>query len=232
MADPLPLDTIAAEVRVEREVQRSRFIATLAPIDDEDAAGAVIDRIRRELHGARHHCTALVLGADGGQQRSSDDGEPPGTAGAPMLAVLAGAGLTDVVAVVTRYFGGTLLGAGGLVRAYGGAVGEAVAAATRLARRPVTRFRLHVPMADAGRVEHLLHAAAADLHLEVGPGAYTATEVSFEVVIDDGVGMGALRSRLAAAGAEVVDVELDRGLRAMGTGGAGRGGRRRPGDAG
>lgn len=225
MLRSLPLDTIAAEVRVERESKRSRFIATLAPVDDASAAGAVIDRIRGEFHGASHHCTAMVLGVDGGWHHTNDDGEPSSTAGAPMLAVLTGAELTDVVAVVTRHFGGTLLGAGGLVRAYGGVVAEAVTTATRIARRPVTRYRLQVPMADAGRIEHLLHAAAEEFHLDVGPGVYTALDASLEVVVDDATGIAALRSRLAAAGAEVTEVELGRGMRAVAHG-ASDGGRR------
>jgi putative IMPACT (imprinted ancient) family translation regulator len=136
------LDTIAEQVRVEQVVTRSRFIATLAPVVDEAAADATIAAVRNEFHDARHHCTAMVLGPDGQRQRSNDDGEPAGTAGAPMLAVLRGAEVTDVVAVVTRYFGGTLLGAGGLVRAYGGAVTAALAEAQRVARVPVARFEL------------------------------------------------------------------------------------------
>lgn len=227
MVDRFPLDTIVAEVRVEREIKRSRFIATLTPVDDEEAAGAVVDRIRGEFHGASHHCTAMVLGVEGGRHRSNDDGEPPGTAGAPMLAVLTGAELTDVVAVVAREFGGTLLGAGGLVRAYGGTLGAAVTAATRLGRRPVTRFLLQAPLADAGRLEHLLHTAA-DLHLGVGPGSYTAADASFEVTVDDAVGIAALRSRLAAAGMGWRELELGRGLQEVTGGGvpprSGRGG--------
>ena len=94
-----------------------------------------------------------MLGPDGAIQRSSDDGEPAGTAGAPMLDVLRGAGLSDVAAVVTRWFGGTLLGAGGLVRAYGDAVRGAVAEAGALRRSLLTELALELDHADAGRVE-------------------------------------------------------------------------------
>src|SRR5699024_706460 len=98
---------------------------------------------------ARHHCTAMVIGPEGRLQRTNDDGEPPGTAGSPMLEVLCGEGLSDVVAVVTRWFGGTLLGTGGLVRAYSDAVRAAVGAARLVQREPVQLFELAEP--DAGR---------------------------------------------------------------------------------
>ncbi|MEX2549860.1 MAG: YigZ family protein [Nitriliruptoraceae bacterium] len=194
------LDTIAAEVRTEQEVSRSRFIATLAPVADLDAVGEVVARVRREFHDASHHCTALVLGPDGQQQRSNDDGEPAGTAGAPMLAVLRGAELTDVVAVVTRHFGGTLLGAGGLVRAYGGAVSAACDRARRLARRWVTVVRIDVPLADAGRIEHLLHRFTADVGIPLEPGAYTADGATFHLAVPDGGAMDHLEQLLAVEG--------------------------------
>lgn len=228
MPSSQPLDTIAAEVRAEREVLRSRFIATLHPAEDAATARTVIDRVRREFPAARHHCTAMVLGTDGAYRRSSDDGEPSGTAGAPMLAVVVGAALTDVVVVVTRFFGGTLLGAGGLVRAYGGVVSDAVATASRVVRRPVTRVRLEVAMTDAGRIEHLLHTALEDLHLDVGPGSYTAAAASFEVVVDDAIGIAGLRSRLAGQDAEVTLTEVGAGVRAVPSGGGAPDRRQRP----
>ncbi len=88
------------------------------PVPSVAAADAVVARVRKEHWDARHHCVALVVGPHADQQRSTDDGEPSGTAGIPMLEVLRHRHVTDVVAVVTRYFGGVLLGAGGLVRAY------------------------------------------------------------------------------------------------------------------
>src|SRR5699024_1117395 len=132
--------------------------ATLARAGSEEAARAVIERVRAAGPGARHHCTAMVIGPEGRLQRTNDDGEPPGTAGSPMLEVLCGEGLSDVVAVVTRWFGGTLLGTGGLVRAYSEAVRAAVGAARLVRREPVQFFELSVPHADAGRVEHELRA--------------------------------------------------------------------------
>ncbi len=200
---------------MEQEVTRSRFIATLAPISDEAAATALIDRVRGRFHDARHHCTAMVLGPDGQRRRSSDDGEPAGTAGAPMLAVLTGAGLTDVVAVVTRYFGGTLLGAGGLVRAYGGAVSAAVDAADRLRRLPVARVRLEVAHATAGRIEHHLHHLAGALDLEVAPGEYGPRTATFTVTVPLAVGVDALVAGLAGDATEVELTELGTALRAV-----------------
>jgi uncharacterized YigZ family protein len=198
-ADDLWLDTIAARVRVEQVVTRSRFIATLTPVADEAGADEVIAEVRREYHDARHHGTAMVLGPDGQRQRSNDDGEPAGTAGAPMLAVLRGAELTDVVAVVTRYFGGTLLGAGGLVRAYGGAVGAAVEAAERVARVPVACFELAAGHEDAGRLEHRIRAWASDHAVAVGDGVYTADGARWRLDVPLPV-VDAFRTLLAGGG--------------------------------
>jgi uncharacterized YigZ family protein len=215
---PTPLlDTIGARVTAEREVERSRFLATLHPVPDEDEAGRVIAEVRARWHDARHHATALVLGPHGQRHRSSDDGEPAGTAGAPMLSVLVGAGLTDVVAVVTRWFGGTLLGAGGLVRAYGGTLGDAVAAADRLARREVVLLSVEAPLAGAGRLEHVLHRLVGEHHLDVGPGDYTPRRVRFPVAVPDGDGPSALLASLAELGAEVVVEERGREVRAVAT---------------
>jgi len=118
--------TVAGTGVHEIEIRRSRFLCALAPVTSEEAAREVIAARKKADPAARHHCHAFVLGADGRTQRSSDDGEPAGTAGTPMLEVLRRRELTDTVAVVTRYFGGVLLGAGGLIRAYGQAVSEAV----------------------------------------------------------------------------------------------------------
>ena len=116
--------------RVEEVILRSRFITSAAPASTSDAARAFIARIRAEFPDASHHCYAFVAGPPGStaQIGMSDDGEPSGTAGRPMLAVLLGSGIGDIAVVVTRYFGGTLLGTGGLVRAYSGGVKAVLAA--------------------------------------------------------------------------------------------------------
>ena len=145
--------TIARPATAEVEDRGSRFLCTLRRVGDEDEARALVAALRREHWDARHHCSAFVLGPDGSVQRSSDDGEPAGTAGAPMLDVLRGAAVSDVAAVVTRWFGGTLLGAGGLVRAYGDAVRGALAEAGTLRRSLLTELALDLDHAVAGRVE-------------------------------------------------------------------------------
>lgn len=149
---------IARPADVETEVHRSRFLARVRRVEDEDAAREVIDAARREHRTARHHCTAFVLGPDGRLLRSNDDGEPAGTAGAPMLETLTGHGVSDVVAVVTRYFGGVKLGTGGLVRAYGDAVSAALDAAGTLVRRRVDFMTVLVEITEAGRLENELRA--------------------------------------------------------------------------
>jgi uncharacterized YigZ family protein len=116
----------------------------------------VVEEERRLHWDARHHCSAFVLGPGPDVLRSSDDGEPAGTAGAPMLEVLRGAEVSDVVAVVTRWFGGVLLGAGGLVRAYGDAVRAGLDAAGRLQRERRLEYAVALDHADAGRVETAL----------------------------------------------------------------------------
>lgn len=141
--------------RTETEVRRSRFLCTLARADSEDAARALIAEVRRELPDARHHCSAFVVEVPDAQpiERSSDDGEPAGTAGMPMLAALKGAGVSRAAAVVTRYFGGIKLGTGGLVRAYTDAVAQALDAAPRVraVRRPL--YRVRVEVAEFGRLQ-------------------------------------------------------------------------------
>ena len=150
--------TIARDAHGEVEAKGSRFLCTLQRVPSEASARALVAALRKEHWDARHHCSAFVLGPDSALQRSSDDGEPAGTAGAPMLEVLRGAGVSDVAAVVTRWFGGTLLGAGGLVRAYGEAARVALDSAGTLRRDLVTEFAIDLDHGAAGRVESELRA--------------------------------------------------------------------------
>jgi len=154
--------TIAAAVEYKLEAKKSVFLARLTPVQSVTEADAVVAAIRKKHWDAGHNCTALVVGPHADRQRSNDDGEPGGTAGAPMLDVLRHRNVTDLVAVVTRWFGGTLLGAGGLVRAYGSAVSGALNEATMVDRVYLTRVSAHAPHADAGRVLAFLHLWAAD----------------------------------------------------------------------
>lgn len=137
---------------------RSRFLCALVRVDDEMSARSVIEQARKEHWGARHHCSAFILGPTREVERSNDDGEPPGTGGAPMLEVLRGRGVSDVVAVVSRWFGGTLLGTGGLARAYGDAVRAAFDAATLIQRVEQELCEVTVDLAAAGRLEHELRS--------------------------------------------------------------------------
>jgi len=148
--------TIAgAESTTETVVNRSRFICTLYRVADDAQARERIGAHRRAHWEATHNCTAYVL--DQGQSaRSSDDGEPAGTAGVPMLEVLRGRELTDVLAVVTRYFGGVKLGAGGLVRAYGSSVSAAVDAVGVVELAVWPRLNVRVAYGEAGSLEGLL----------------------------------------------------------------------------
>ncbi|ROO87288.1 putative YigZ family protein [Actinocorallia herbida] len=138
-------------------IRKSRFVCTLARVRTEAEVAEFLSGHRRAHRDASHNCTAYVLGERGEITRSSDDGEPAGTAGIPMLEVLVRRGLTDTVAVVTRYFGGVKLGTGGLVRAYGEAVAAAVDAVGVVELCPVVTVTVRVEHALAGRFLGDLH---------------------------------------------------------------------------
>ncbi|QVQ50597.1 YigZ family protein [Spiractinospora alimapuensis] len=165
----------------EVEIKKSRFLCSLARVDDEDAARAFIAE-RRKLHwNATHNCTAYILGEHRDIQRSNDDGEPAGTAGLPMLEVLRHRDLTDTVAVVTRYFGGTKLGVGGLIRAYGNAVGQAVDAIGVVEFRSMAIVSVITDYTQAGRLESVLRGSAYG----VEDTRYTEV-VTFQVLVPEG----------------------------------------------
>ena len=185
----------------ELEVKRSRFITRLARADDEEAARAVIAAVRSAHPTARHHCLAFIVDVPDAQpvERSSDDGEPAGTAGMPMLEVLRGSGVSNVVAVVTRYFGGVLLGTGGLVRAYSDAVAQALDGTPRV--RPVVRqlVGLEVAASEAGRVQGALMNRGVD----VVDAAWGTTVVLTLAVDDPAVALPLVRE-VAQADVELV----------------------------
>ena len=159
--------TLAAGVEATGEFvdRKSRFIAQIRHVESEREADAFIAEVRSRHHDARHNVPAWIL-ADG-RERCSDDGEPQRTSGMPTLEVLRGAGLADVCCVVTRYFGGTLLGPGGLVRAYTAATQEAVAAAESqglvVTMTQVTRLTCVIPSSAYGRVERLVSNCAGKI---------------------------------------------------------------------
>ncbi|GGX96671.1 YigZ family protein [Streptomyces hiroshimensis] len=194
--------TVAREGVHEIEISKSRFICALAPAATEEEAQAFIARIRKEHPTARHHCFAYVLGADGSVQKASDDGEPGGTAGVPMLQMLLRREVRYAVAVVTRYFGGVKLGAGGLIRAYGGVVGEALDVLGTVTRQ---RFRLAAVTVDhqrAGKLENDLRATGRAVR-EVSYGAEVRIEVGLPEADVEG-----FRAWLADATAGTARLEL------------------------
>lgn len=135
--------------------KKSRFIATVRPVETEEEALAFVEEMKKKYWDARHNCYAYVLGERQELMRCSDDGEPSQTAGKPMMDVLTGAGLTNVAVVVTRYFGGTLLGTGGLVRAYSGVVKEGLKNSQVVMKYWGTRLRVETDYNGIGKLQHL-----------------------------------------------------------------------------
>ncbi|MBR4905456.1 MAG: YigZ family protein [Clostridia bacterium] len=138
-----PFLTVAAASETEYVVNRSRFIGRCFPVTDEAEALSILERIRKQHWDATHNCFAYRLKS--GAARFSDDGEPQGTAGLPMMEVLTKRNVYDLLVVSTRYFGGILLGAGGLVRAYTRSASDAVEAAGLVSMEPCTTFRVVMP---------------------------------------------------------------------------------------
>ncbi len=171
--------TIWKDGQAEFTVQRSRFIAYAAAVRSEEEARAFVARLRKEHYDARHCCSAWILGADGAKQKSSDDGEPGGTAGMPILETMKRRGLTDAAVAVVRYFGGIKLGAGGLVRAYSHAAGIGIDAAT-LARR-VTLRRLDVTVGY--ELFSAIERWARQKNLRTGEAAY-AENVTLPIFVE------------------------------------------------
>ena len=136
--------TVKNTARTEVVIERSRFISTIARVETADEAKAFVDSVKKEFPDATHNCYAYIT-ERGGYSRYSDDGEPSGTAGAPILEVIKGANLFDTAIVVTRYFGGVKLGTGGLVRAYTESAQLALANAQTAELVPLTRFTLALP---------------------------------------------------------------------------------------
>ena len=146
--------TVKKDAFAEIEIKKSKFIAHIAEIKSEDEAETFIKQTRKKYYDATHNCSAYILNSDRGIRHSSDDGEPSGPAGKPILDVISGAGLSDIIVVVTRYFGGTELGTGGLVRAYSGAAAEVLknAAVVEITEAKLTEFII-----DYGLLPKLQH---------------------------------------------------------------------------
>ena len=150
----------AAPALFEETIKKSRFITLLAHTPGREAARAFVQSVKAEHPGARHHCWAFIAGApDNAQQWGfSDDGEPSGTAGRPILARLEGSGLGEICAVVVRYYGGIRLGTGGLVRAYSGGVGSALPLISTVLKVPQTSFSFSCEYDQLTDVQHIVGA--------------------------------------------------------------------------
>ena len=159
----VPADTSTSEI--DLEIKRSHFLGLAARTTSEAQAREFIASRRALYPDARHHCSAFIIANPGATptERSNDDGEPSGTAGKPMLEVLRGSQIFDVTVVVTRYFGGTLLGTGGLVRAYSQATAQALEQLSLCRRSQQYLWQLRAPVAEAGRIEAELRAGGANI---------------------------------------------------------------------
>ena len=160
--------------------KKSRFIATVTPVHSEDEALEFIASMKKKYWNATHNCSAFVVGENQELQRCSDDGEPQGTAGRPMLDVLLGEEIHDAAVVVTRYFGGTLLGTGGLVRAYSKAVQEGLKYSCILEKVPGFLLRMKTDYNGVGKIQYLLGQRG----LHVTDSVYT-DEVEIETLIGE-----------------------------------------------
>ena len=167
--------SVSKEFRHEYIVNKSRFITTISPCTTEEEAQAFIGRINKEFWDATHNCTAYALGPKQEQQRSSDNGEPSGTAGKPMLEVLKKTGITNVAVVVTRYFGGIKLGAGGLIRAYSHSVAETLGLAPKELHTTRTQLQVTIDYALYGAVERFLQDKK--LHYEANFGEHVTVTI-------------------------------------------------------
>jgi len=146
-------DTIEEAVTIELIEKKSRFIGSIYPVTDEKEVSEILSSVRAKYKDAGHHCYGFIVGRAEG---FSDDGEPQGTAGKPILSTLRGSGLANVLVVVTRYFGGTLLGTGGLVRAYSESAKLAIGNATRMSLVYGYKLKIQIDYSDLKKLQYLL----------------------------------------------------------------------------
>ena len=172
--------TIQNEASGEITEKKSRFIATLRPVGTEEEALAFIAEMKKKYWDARHNCSAYIVGTDKPIERCSDDGEPSRTAGMPMLEVIRGCGLTNVCAVVTRYFGGVLLGTGGLVRAYQAAAKEGIENADIITYKYLNRVKFVLDYNSYGKLQY--YATSSFLHIE---NTTFESDVSVTLLLND-----------------------------------------------
>ena len=150
------MNTIAKYTRTTYEINKSTFITTLKPVQNVNEAKAFFEEIKKEFSDATHNITVYIIGKTGEAGHYSDDGEPSGTAGKPILEVISGSGIHNIVVVVTRYFGGTLLGTGGLVRAYTDATRAGIENSDIVEKIPGRRVDIAMDYTDLGKLQYLL----------------------------------------------------------------------------
>ncbi len=172
--------TVAAPASAGFEVRGSEFVGEIAPAEDTEAAESFVERVAEQYDDASHAVPAYRVREDPLREWSSDDGEPSGSAGKPALNVLQGEELENVVCVVVRYFGGTKLGYGGLVRAYGRGVREAIAAADVVEERPHTRLAVETAYDDSGTVRGIVESAGYEFDAEYGEWVVLSVRVPVE----------------------------------------------------
>ena len=164
----------------EIEEKKSRFIAQVQAVTTEEEAAAFLESVRKQYWDARHHCYAYILGEQGQIMRFSDDGEPSGTAGRPILEVLTGSGIRNLVLVVTRYFGGTLLGTGGLVRAYTQAAQAGIAASRVCTMCYGYKIDVVTDYNGIGKIQYLLGARKLSPEADYGEQVQVKVMVPYE----------------------------------------------------
>lgn len=171
--------TISEKGTAAYEIQKSKFYAYTAPAETEEQAREFVAAIKKKHFDARHNCSAWVLGADSSQQKSNDDGEPGGTAGNPILEAIKQQGLTNIVVVVTRYFGGIKLGAGGLIRAYSHTATLGLEATPQVAIKPVCLIAAQLDYPLLGTIENWIRTEG----LRSTPAEY-ADKVTVKLLVE------------------------------------------------
>ena len=156
-------DTVYRGGTGEYTEKKSRFIEEVYSVSCEEEAFAYLEEVKKRYWDARHHCWAYVIGRNPGSERMSDDGEPAGTAGKPILEVIRGRKVTDIFVVVTRYFGGTLLGTGGLVRAYTSAAAAALSDTVIITRISAFKLDIHTDYTGLGKIQYLIGRRGLDI---------------------------------------------------------------------
>lgn len=189
----------------EIEEKRSRFIATVESVNTEEEALTFIKNMKKKYYDAKHNCYAYVIGDDAQIQHASDDGEPSSTAGKPMLDVLLAEGLRNTVVVVTRYFGGILLGTGGLVRAYQGAVKAGLSACSISTMQYGRMLAITCDYGSIGKIKYIL----SSMDLAEADSSYAADVTTYVVVLPEDEGALIDKVTEATAGAAKIEVQKE-----------------------